>query len=39
MGKKFLTSDLKSFIDNINKKVEKRNGKKIRLAFTGSKRK
>ncbi len=31
--------DLKTFIENINKKDDKRNGKKIRFAFTKRKRK
>ncbi|MEE9583089.1 MAG: hypothetical protein V3W01_00320 [Dehalococcoidales bacterium] len=30
--------DLKTFIDNVNKKDEKRNGLKIRFAFTKRKR-
>ncbi len=31
--------DLKTFIENINKKEEKRNGKKVRFGFTKRKRK
>ena len=31
--------DLKEFIDNVNKKDENRNGKKIRFNFTKRKRK
>ena len=38
MGDKSLI-DLKTFIENINKKNEKRNGKKIRFAFVKRKRK
>jgi len=38
MGDKSLT-DLKTFIENINKKNKKRNGKKIRFAFVKRKRK
>jgi len=30
--------DLKTFIDNVNKKDEKRNGLRIRFAFTKRKR-
>jgi hypothetical protein len=32
-------SDLKTFIENVNKKEEKRNGKKVRFGFTKRKRK
>ena len=32
-------TDLKTFIENINKKPEKRNGLKVRFAFTKRKRK
>jgi len=39
MGKKFLTCDLRSFIDNVNQKDKKHNGKKIRFAFVRRKRK
>ncbi len=38
MGDRPLT-DLKAFIENVNKKNNKRNGKKIRFAFTKRKRK
>jgi len=38
MGDKSLT-DLKTFIENINKKDKKHNGKKIRFAFVKRKRK
>ncbi len=38
MGDRPLT-DLKTFIENVNKKNDKRNGKKIRFAFTKRKRK
>jgi len=38
MGDKSLT-DLKTFIENINKKNKKHNGKKIRFAFVKRKRK
>ncbi len=38
MADKSLT-DLKTFIDNVNKKNEKHNGKKIRFAFVKRKRK
>ena len=31
--------DLKTFIENVNKKNKKHNGKKIRFAFTKRKRK
>lgn len=37
-GEKSLT-DLKTFVENINKKDKKRNGLKIRFAFTNRKRK
>ena len=33
------TADLKTFIENVNKKEEKRNGKKVRFGFTKRKRK
>jgi hypothetical protein len=33
------TTDLKTFIENVNKKDEKRNGKKVRFGFTKRKRK
>jgi hypothetical protein len=33
------TVDLKTFIENVNKKEEKRNGKKVRFGFTKRKRK
>jgi len=39
MGKKFLTCDLRSFIDNVNQKDKKHNGKKINFAFVRRKRK
>jgi len=39
MGKKFLTSDLKSFIDSVNRKDERKNGKKIHFGFAKRKRK
>jgi hypothetical protein len=32
-------TDLKTFIENVNKKSNKRNGRKIRFAFTKRKRK
>jgi len=32
-------TDLKTFVENVNKKDEKRNGLKIRFAFTNRKRK
>ena len=32
-------TDLKTFIENVNKKEEKRNGKKVRFGFTKRKRK
>jgi hypothetical protein len=32
-------TDLKTFIENVNKKNKKHNGKKIRFAFTKRKRK
>ena len=38
MSAKPLT-DLKTFVDNVNKKDKKRNGKKIRFAFVKRKRK
>jgi len=38
MGDEKLT-DLKTFIENVNKKENKRNGKKVRFAFTRRKRK
>ncbi len=38
MGDRPLT-DLKTFIENVNKKNNKHNGKKIRFAFTKRKRK
>jgi len=38
MGDKSLT-DLKTFIENVNKKNKKHNGKKIRFAFVKRKRK
>jgi hypothetical protein len=38
MTEKKLT-DLKTFIENVNKKEEKRNGKKVRFGFTKRKRK
>ena len=38
MGDRLLT-DLKTFIENVNKKNNNRNGKKIRFAFTKRKRK
>jgi len=31
--------DLKTFVENVNKKDKKRNGKKIRFAFVNRKRK
>ncbi len=34
-----LVTDLKTFIENVNKKNEKHNGKKIRFAFVKRKRK
>ena len=39
MGKKFLTSDLKSFIDSVNRKDKGKNGKKIHFGFVKRKRK
>ena len=39
MGKKFLASDLKSFIDSVNRKDKTHNGKKIHFAFVKRKRK
>ncbi len=38
MGDRPLT-DLKTFIENVNKKNNKHNGKKIRFSFTKRKRK
>ena len=38
MNKKTLT-DLSTFIESVNKKDEKRNGKKITFSFTNRKRK
>ncbi len=38
MGAKELT-DVKTFVENINKKDKKRNGRKIRFAFVNRKRK
>ena len=38
MSDKALT-DQKTFIENVNKKEEKRNGKKVRFGFTKRKRK
>ncbi len=38
MGDKPLT-DLKTFIENVNKKNNKHNGKKVRFGFTKRKRK
>ena len=32
-------ADLKTFLENVNKKEEKRNGKKVRFGFTKRKRK
>jgi len=37
-GEKKKEIDLKTFIDNVNKKDEKRNGLRIRFAFTKRKR-
>jgi len=34
-----LKNDLKTFIENVNKKPKKRNGLKVRFAFTKRKRK
>ena len=38
MGDKPLT-DLKTFVENVNKKNNKHNGKKVRFGFTKRKRK
>ena len=38
MGEKPLI-DLKTFIENVNKKSDKRNGKKVNFSFTKNKRK
>jgi len=38
MSEKKKEIDLKTFIDNVNKKDEKRNGLRIRFAFTKRKR-
>ena len=38
MSEKKREIDLKTFIDNINKKDKKRNGRKIRFSFVNRKR-